>query len=148
VRVHGFAGEAPLLEFLGRGGQVSDLCGEKLTEPFVLSALQPLGLRFAAIAPAQAPFCRYLLYVDAQEVDPGSAGGVAACAETALRRNPQYAYARELGQLAALELRRCRRPLEVWHEAGLLRGQRLGDIKPPTLCLDQALSSRLAEAMQ
>lgn len=132
VKVHGFAGTAPLLEFLGRGAQVSDLCGEKLSEPFVVSALQPLGVRFAVVAPAGAQD-RYLLYLDAAEASVERAAALAARAEAALCRNPQYAYARQLGQLAALEPRRCTRPLDSWLGAGMARGQRLGDIKPPAL---------------
>ena len=148
VRVHGFAGEAPMLEFLGRGAQVSDLCGEKLTEPFVLSALEPLGLRFAAVAPEEAPQRRYVLYVDAQEIAAESVPGLAARADAQLQRNPQYAYARQIGQLASLEARRCAQPLDAWQRTGLARGQRLGDIKPPALCLDASAASRFSEAAQ
>jgi hypothetical protein len=145
VRVHGFSGEAPLLEFLGRGALVSDLCGEKLTEPFVLAALLPLGLRFSAVAPDDTQSRRYVLYVDADEVSAERASGLAAQAEGALQSNPQYAYARLLGQLAPLQVRRCRRPIEAWQEAGVARGQRLGDIKPPALCVDRAATARFAE---
>ena len=130
VRVHGYAGQAPLLEFIGRGAHVSDLCGEKLSEDFVLSALQPLGLRFAMLAPGEAG---YLLVVDADEVTPERAASLAGV-ERALWRNPQYAYARRLGQLGELQVVRRERPLDAWLRAGLARGQRLGDIKPPALC--------------
>jgi hypothetical protein len=133
VRVHGFAGEAPLLEFVGRGAHVSDLCGEKLSEDFVLGALEPLGLRFAMVAPAQAG---YVLVVDAAEVTPERTSVLAASAEAGLCRNPQYAYARRLRQLGELEVVRRERPLEAWLQARLKRGQRLGDIKPPALCIE------------
>jgi hypothetical protein len=134
VRVRGFAGEAPLLEFLGRGAHVSDLCGEKLSEDFVLGALQPLGLRFAMVAPADAG---YVLLVDAAEVAPERARALAATAEAGLCRNPQYAYARRLQQLKKIEVLRRERPLDAWLQAGLARGQRLGDIKPPALCTER-----------
>jgi hypothetical protein len=132
VRVAGFAGEAPLLEFLGRGACVSDLCGEKLSEDFVLGALQPLELAFAMLAPSAARD-RYLLVIDADEVGAERAAALAASAERRLCCNPQYAYARRLGQLGALEPRRCERPLQAWLAQGMARGQRLGDIKPPAL---------------
>ena len=35
VKVVGFSGDTPRLQFIGRAGMVSDLCGEKLTEAFV-----------------------------------------------------------------------------------------------------------------
>ena len=133
VRVHGFAGEAPLLEFIGRGGVTSDLCGEKLTEDFVLQALQalrPLGLRFALLMPVQRA---YVLVVDAGELPDAQAHATAQRAEAALSANPQYAYARQLNQLAPLTLRRCVAPMATWQQRALAQGRRLGDIKPPAL---------------
>jgi hypothetical protein len=132
VRAHGHAGEAPLLEFMGRSAAV-DLCGEKLTEAFVNGALAPLGLRFALLAPRENGHAGYALIVDAQEVVAGEAPRIAARVEAALSANPQYAYARGLGQLAPLALERRERPLDAWLQRGLRRGQRLGDIKPPAL---------------
>jgi len=132
VRVHGFAGEAPLLEFTGRSAAV-DLCGEKLTEAFVNRALAPLGLKFALLAPGAGARAGYALIVDAKEVRVEHAVDIAQRADSALAANPQYALARGLGQLAPLELARRERPLEAWIGERLRRGQRLGDIKPPSL---------------
>lgn len=132
VRVRGYAGEAPLLEFTGRAAAL-DLCGEKLTEAFVNGALAPLGLRFALLAPRANGHAGYALVVDAQEVAADEAARLAARADAALCANPQYAHARGLGQLAPLALERRERPLQAWLQRGLRRGQRLGDIKPPAL---------------
>lgn len=147
VRVHGFAGEAPLLEFIGRGAYVSDLCGEKLSEDFVTAGLAPLRLRFALVAPAAAPRRGYSLFVDAAEVGGAGVAAVEISAEQALCRNPQYAYARRLGQLAPLEVRRCVRPLETWLRAGLERGQRLSVVKPPALSAEQGWASQFLGAV-
>jgi hypothetical protein len=133
VRVHGFAGKTPMLEFLGRAGLVGDLCGEKLTEEFVLRALGGLGLRFAALAAEAAPARGYVLLVDAEEA--ARTEELAARLERLLSANPQYAYARRLGQLAPLHAVRCAQPSRAWLRAGLRRGQRLGDVKPPSLYL-------------
>jgi hypothetical protein len=132
VRVRGHAGEAPLLEFTGRAAVV-DLCGEKLSEAFVNGALAPLGLKFALLAPGAGGRAGYSLIVDAAEVRAEHAADVAQRADRALAANPQYALARGLGQLAPLELARRERPLEAWVGERLRRGQRLGDIKPPSL---------------
>ena len=132
VRVRGYAGEAPLLEFTGRVAAV-DLCGEKLTEAFVNQALAPLGLKFALLAPLAGGHAGYALVVDADEVHAGRATDIARRADHALAANPQYALARGLGQLAPLALERRERPLQAWLDRGLRRGQRLGDIKPPVL---------------
>lgn len=146
VRVHGFEGEAPLLEFIGRGAQVSDLCGEKFSEDFVTSGLASLRLRFALVAPTEAPRRGYSLFVDAAEVSRDNIAMVEVSVEQALCRNPQYAYARRLGQLAPLEVRRCVRPLETWLRAGLERGQRLSVVKPPVLSAEQGWASRFQGA--
>ncbi len=132
VRVHGYAGEAPMLEFLGRTAGVN-LCGEKLTEAFVIQALAPLGLKFALLSPLPEDKAGYSLTVDAAEVPPESAAPLAQDAERALAANPQYAYARRLGQLVPLVVVRRERPLEAWERGRLSHGQRFGDIKPPAL---------------
>jgi len=75
-------------EFIGRKGIVSDLVGEKLTEPFVATCLEnvrgylfPEGRGYVVAAETA---------VDLDDV------------ERKLCANPQYAYARKLGQLAPL----------------------------------------------
>jgi len=133
VRVHGFAQATPMLEFIGRGAVVSDLCGEKVTEEFALRVLAPCGLRFAALAPQSGGHPGYVLLLDAAEVSAPQAGALGEKLDAALGANPQYAYARKLRQLAPLAAVRCDAPLPAWIDAGVRRGQRLGDIKPCAL---------------
>jgi hypothetical protein len=132
VRVRGFAGEAPTLEFIGRTAAV-DLCGEKLTEAFVTAALAPVGLKFALLSPAKAGRAGYVLTVDTEEVPEDAAVRLAERVERALGVNPQYAYARALGQLSRVAVVPRDRPLQAWLDARMVIGQRLGDIKPPVL---------------
>jgi hypothetical protein len=78
-------------EFVGRKGIVSDLVGEKLTEPFVARCLENVrGYLFPEgrgyVVAAETP-------VDLDAV------------EQKLCENPQYAYARRLGQLAPLRVK-------------------------------------------
>jgi len=109
------------LEFIGRRGVVSDLVGEKLTEAFVSKCLEHVpGFRY--LAPNHNG---YVLHAEA-EVD-------LEAVETRLYENPQYAYARKLGQLAPLRL--AHDSYERYVHAQLARGARLGDIKPPVLTL-------------
>lgn len=136
VRVCGYAGEAPTLEFLGRGETTADLCGEKLTEAFVLSALAPLGMRFTLLAPVEGTRPGYALYLDAEEASFEDSRRIAKIADRALECNPQYAYARRLGQLAPVAVHRCVEPLATWTDRYLKRARRLGDIKPPVLSAD------------
>ena len=132
VRVRGFAQRTPMLEFVGRAGLVSDLCGEKLAEDFVAGALG--GLRgFAMLAQDSPRERRYVLLLDAGEYDELAATGAVLHVEDRLHLNPHYAYARRLGQLAPLAAVRVRDPLAGMVALGLARGRRLGDIKPLAL---------------
>jgi GH3 auxin-responsive promoter len=75
-------------EFIGRKGIVSDLVGEKLTEPFVAKCLENVrGYLF--------PEGRGYVVASETHVDLDAI-------EQKLGENPQYAYARKLGQLAPL----------------------------------------------
>ena len=136
VRVTGFAGQTPTLQFIGRNGNVADLFGEKLSETFVadviqrtfaLSASKP---RFALLAPDQdATGWRYKLYVEGD-----LPLGAAETLDRNLRQNPNYSHCRALGQL---------HPVEIFHikSSGyksfvkrlVSEGKRLGDIKPVPL---------------
>ena len=81
-------------EFIGRKGIVSDLVGEKLTEPFVARCLKNVrGYLF--------PEGRGYVVASEMPVDLDAI-------EQKLCQNPQYAYARSLGQLAPLRVQRVR----------------------------------------
>lgn len=107
VRVVGRIGRTPLLEFVGRLGNVSDLCGEKLTEgwvrPLVQSVLAELWqCRFAMLAPewGEPPF--YVLFLEAEGVPEPMLRSVIDAIETRLGESYHYAYCRRLGQLGPL----------------------------------------------
>lgn len=131
VRVEGHLGHAPLLAFLGRQGGISDLCGEKLSERFVAGVLASTMPGFALLLPQPGRRC-YELVVEAGAM-PLDIQRRAQSVETALCANPQYAYARALGQLAPLQVRPVRSPLARLQVAAMASGRRLGDLKPPAL---------------
>jgi hypothetical protein len=140
VDVDGFVGATPSLRFLGRGGSVSDLCGEKLAETFVTRAIEAacascgFAPRFAMLAPEPDAAGRwgYTLFVEG-EFPPE----LPVCLDEELRKNPHYALCRDLNQLGPLRyVQVVGRAYETFCEASMSRGRRLGEIKP------QALSSR------
>jgi hypothetical protein len=134
VRCIGTTGGVPRLQFVGRAGLVSDLVGEKLTEGFVSAAMGVCG-RPASLVPCDAPNPHYEIWLDAP--DSGDGDAVACLVDDSLRRNVQYAYARDLGQL--------RPPVTVFREGFAAhrrhtlveRGHRLGDVKLSALILDR-----------
>lgn len=133
VRVRGFALRTPMLEFVGRAGLVSDLCGEKLADDFVAGALD--GIRgFRMVAPLPPPARGYALLLDADGPEAAQADATAATVERRLQANPHYEYARRLGQLNALAAVQVRRPLDGLFGLGRARGSRPGQLKPAALC--------------
>lgn len=132
VLVVGYYEATPCLEFIGRDGRGSDLCGEKLTEEFVESALRDI-CGFGFLVPLAKPRPAYLLILDAAVVSADQAKTAARIADSNLMNNPQYRYARELGQLPPVEPHRVTDPLGVYNSICIQSGQRLGDIKPAAL---------------
>ena len=135
VIVDGFVSKNPSIRFVGRTGQVSDLCGEKLSEEFVAGCIRQLGtdFRFAMLAPCcDAAPPNYVFIIEA----PDSAA-CGAQLEKLLCANPHYRYARELGQLGPLQVQSVpRNAYSIYSEQLVARGQRLGDIKPVALAKD------------
>ncbi len=131
---HGYEDALPLLEFVGRD-IASDLVGEKLSEPFVSAALA-LVSGTACLAPRAATRSHYVLLVDTS--DRATAHSAAATIEQRLRSNPQYDYARKIGQLGPVAYEIVDHLLERYLRLGTRRGRRLSDIKPPGLITDAA----------
>jgi hypothetical protein len=134
VIVDGFCDECPSLTFVGRSNDISDLCGEKLSEHFVrqsfdelFEAAPPAFVMLAAQCPESGP--HYTLYIETEGSD-----NIVIQLETLLRRNPNYAYCRDLGQLKPLELFKIRGNGYAQYASHMAsKGQRLGDIKPVAL---------------
>jgi hypothetical protein len=136
---HGHDGALPLLEFIGRD-IASDLVGEKLTEPFVSDALSLMN-GTACLAPRAVARPHYVLLIDTSDRD--TAHCAAATIEQRLRSNPQYDYARKIGQLEPVACKIVDHLLERYLRLGTRRGRRLADIKPPGLLTDAAIVEAL-----
>lgn len=138
VTVTGRTRGTPRVRFEGKADRSSDLCGEKLTEPQVSSALsdaaQELGveLAFALVAPLVTPRPRYALFVESN-ADDARLDELARALDERLSRAQHYAYCRDLGQLDALRAVRVRDGQRRFQEALARTSARLGDIKPARL---------------
>ena len=118
----------PTLVFMGRDSLHSDLVGEKLTEAFVAHCLRHWP-GYAMLVP-DAAHTGYVLVTEKSPDDPNHA---LAQLEQQLCANPQYAYARRMGQLAPLRLCVQAQASAIVERSLLQRGVRLGDIKPLAL---------------
>ncbi len=154
IRVEGRLGATPCLRFLAREDRVSDRAGEKLSEGHVAGVLErllppDLGVRFAMLAPDQGGHGHghgagahpgYTLYLESRHPP---AGDLSARLEDALAENPHYRYCADLGQLAPARLFRVTSGAHhVYLEHRRRAGQRLGDVKPAGLSVEDGWSER------
>jgi hypothetical protein len=130
VRYTGRVDGVPELHFLGRCDLTSDLVGEKLDESFAAQCLEGVP-GFGMLAPVQGETPHYTLII-ASEVAARMTTTQFDAIESRLKSNPQYAYARRLGQLGPLTLTNHPDPLGVFTAYASMR-QRLGDVKVPAL---------------
>ncbi len=136
VLVTAFVANTPSLRFLGRGGKVSDLRGEKLTETFVTESLKKIlrgneaTPRFLLLAPDEDERgSRYTLYVEGV-ISPKAVSEL----DATLRQNPHYAYCRDIGQLLPIRLFVISgHGYEHYARRELANGGRLGNLKPAIL---------------
>jgi len=137
VRCEGRKRGVPILRFIGRSGIVSDMVGEKLNEAFVRKALEEVG-GFAMLISVRTGRPHYLLLTDSHD-----GATMVEEVEEKLRTNPQYAYAREIGQLAGLETVLLEEAMRHYIDYKTALGSRIGDIKIPALQTDEAWLKRV-----
>jgi len=146
VTVVGFKQKCPLVSFQGRGGNVSDLFGEKLDERHISKVLSEtfrkfkLSPRFFMVAPERGRNGEtgYTLFLEMDKPTGSEKASemrrLAEEFEKGLCQNFHYEYCRKLGQLSALRIflvDSC--GAESYLDACCSFGQKLGDIKMMTL---------------
>jgi hypothetical protein len=130
VVCEGFTEDLPVLRFLGRNSLVSDILGEKLTEEFVASCLTNIP-GFRMLVPSVSTKPKYVLVVDERtQIKTKSLAGLV---EEFLSRNPQYAYARRMGQLDRLSVYLASNPLEAYIKRAVENEALMGDVKVPAI---------------
>lgn len=154
VRVTGWLGAAPKIEFLSRDAHTASLAGEKLTEDQVVLAMQA-ACRDAAdqllhfvLAPRWGEPPRYRLYVEAGTVQ--NSHGLAARLDAALAEaNGEYASKRKTLRLGAVEP--CELPAGVLaerdRELRRRRAHTAEQFKPQYLLSGPGLDEELASAI-
>jgi GH3 auxin-responsive promoter len=140
IQVVGRVQETPLVEFIGKGDLVSDLCGEKLHEAHVRRILEELlgdfqlQPSFAMMAPEWGQPPAYVLFLEAPLSSSRILENLASRLEAQLLENYHYAYCRRLGQLGPARAVLARsRASELYLERCALLGQRRGSVKPTAL---------------
>ncbi len=141
VDVVGHVRSCPLLRFVGKESNVSDHFGEKLNEMHVQGVLHSAFARhgisadFAMLAlDTGVGHPAYALFIESASALDSSLLSLGADIEESLLQNYHYQYCRDLGQLDALAVFRIeRRALETYAKTCHTSGQRIGELKPPSL---------------
>jgi len=138
IKVNGFIGRTPSIQFMGKGDSVSDCYGEKLNDHFVAklidSVIASLSAKasFSMLAPdgIRKPE-QYTLYL---EVDGQLEKGLCNRLDEQLCANPHYAQCRRLGQLKMARVFQIRQSAnQAYLLSSMNAGKKLGDIKPVKL---------------
>ena len=152
VRCVGFEAQAPMLEFLNKGKNFSNITGEKLSEIQVIRAVEQslaemnLPIDFFQLAPVMTPHPGYVLLVE-QQLHGGRQVELAARFQDNLRRlNEEYAEKCYSGRLRPVEIREV--PTGTWHQ---MRADKTGargnfeEYKHVCLSQDVSLVERLTK---
>lgn len=129
VRLQSPYRHTPRLEFLGREQSLSDLVGEKLHATFVQDIFPTLPLAptgFKSLVPCLQPQPHYLLLLDRCD---GNSIEMGDRLEAALCQSPQYHHARQLGQLAPVQVWVHPQMPEILLQAALATGKKWGEVK-------------------
>lgn len=149
IEVTGFLHQCPVLRFTGRAGVQSDLVGEKLHEQHVyasiIRACESLNLEpsFSMLITTLKPTAGYraiLVLKDLQSADnclSALESQLSQAIDDRFCENPQYQYARGLGQLQSLRTWILPTTAEMawsaYETECRRRGQKSGDIKPTVI---------------
>lgn len=139
IKVVGFAEKTPLIEFVGREGKNSDLCGEKLSEAIVQKLIDQelenhsLKIKFLMLAPRLDIQPYYTLYIQSTS-SPQKIKNLTQSIEQRLNQSFHYNYCRRLEQLGPLKTFLVHEGAqEVYLKTCQSLGQKLGDIKATVL---------------
>jgi hypothetical protein len=133
VRCVGFRGQAPMLEFLNKGKNFSNLTGEKLSEHQVVRAVEKsfremqLPIEFFTVAPVMEAHARYILLVE-QRNRWGREAELAMRVHANLARlNEEYAAKCASGRLLPLAVRDV--PAGTWNRMRAERTSARGNVE-------------------
>ncbi|MEK6828141.1 MAG: GH3 auxin-responsive promoter family protein [Nanoarchaeota archaeon] len=146
IKVVGFEMEAPLLLFLGKEDNISDLFGEKINQMHVSSIFKKLfkkykiSARFHMLAPCKnnPRDISYVIFIEpTQKIGKNLILKFYDAFETELKNNYHYFNCRKLDQLKMARLFLIRaNGMQFFISECRKKGQKLGNIKPPVLNKD------------
>ena len=152
VKVVGFKDQCPLVRFVGRNHEVSDLFGEKLNDYHVSRATaetlrkNSLAPSFFMIAPeALGETTSYVLFVESER--RFNSDSIVEDLDSRLQENYHYKYCRKLGQLGKpkvflINRNPDRSASDIYLEENNAKGKKMGNVKPAVLSSQFGWSKR------
>ncbi|MDO8509289.1 MAG: GH3 auxin-responsive promoter family protein [Nanoarchaeota archaeon] len=153
VQIVGFKDQCPLLKFIGRNNNVSDLFGEKLNEYHVSSVIKEtlqkyeITPSFFMIAPEKLERDEtfYTLFIESPNGNATHEMG--NYLDSKLQENYHYRYCRKLGQLEATRIflidnNGGKTASDIYLEEGRARGKKIGNVKPAALSSHMGWTSK------
>ncbi len=137
IEVTGHYKGLPIIDFVGKEGHISDYYGEKLNEIHVGNMIKRLGFEgFAVLAPVGEDPISYCLFLENKPDNPEE---IESKADSILRENFHYSYARDLGQIEKIRIFKIEsNPWETYYKHRSKK-VKLGDIKFSPLYKEKGL---------
>lgn len=145
VKVTGFYHQTPILRFVGRTDEVSDMVGEKISIDAISSIIETLATKLREInlvAIANWERLGYDFYFE--DSGPWDESELCAFLDSELGKNYHYQNARYLGQLKPPKVFRIPHLTEKIKLAWLDKGIKWGDQKDPFFIYDPLVSSDIS----
>lgn len=148
IKVVGFKNQCPLIQFISKESNISDLVGEKLNEFHVSTILNDIFIKYSLkpsfflLAPEKSikkGTYFYALFIELQEnsiVDDSLLSLLAEDLEKRLEENYHYAHSINLGQLLSAKLfviKNNSQAAYIYVNTCRKAGQKIGSIKPSVL---------------
>lgn len=144
VKIVGFKEQCPLIKFIGRNNNISDLFGEKLNEYHVAKVVNEvlkehsIKSPFFMIAPERTENGNVSYTLFFESADSIDANLITNELDKRLQENYHYKYCRKLGQLGmpkifSIESDRNKHASDIYLEENQVRGKKIGNIKPAVL---------------
>jgi hypothetical protein len=132
VRVNGRVFKTPLLDFIGKEENCSDLVGEKLNADFVGAVIDQLGLDagYLAVVPQKGETPHYLVLL---ATSPGNLAELEERFDTSLRASHHYNLARTQLQLGKAKILVHPQAEKIIIENWIKTGRKWGDLKATLL---------------
>jgi len=145
IKVVGFSGQLPLIQFIGKNDNISDFMGEKLNGMHVEETLKRtfkdfnINPKFFMVAPENnsTNHCFYTLFIESDGLNDNQLRSIGKKVDEGLCTNFHYAYCRRLEQLLPLKVysinTAIQDPAELYLAHQISFGKKAGDIKPLVL---------------